>query len=384
MIFALWIVLVANVDSSFQNLACGAQANEALFYDGPPEYPHTAAGAEALSIRGRAGQSHIEIAKFTAKKNVHRASREVILSSRDGGKTWEEEREEGPRTEPRGSTAIIRSTSEPVVMYKPSEGTLTRSEDGGRTWVVPKGRIEGSDATEVFEGTLNVRPHKVRVQFAAIHPSNAHTLFGSFAADIWSVDGKVSRVMLPGLYVSTDGGDNWKPFSSELTPLDILASHPLLGISPSDPAVMIGHSSLGLVITTNGGKDWRAVGQRDILEAPVQIRGRQRALAKLRDSGIQLPNEPKWNGLDVYTASFHPDDARVIYLGTSKGIYRSIDQGGSWNLLNLPFQTLYGTNSLIINRDDPREVLVGSVFGAFLSRDGGCHFNRIYPSRNSE
>ena len=58
----------------------------------------------------------------------------------------------------------------------------------------------------------------------------------------------------------------------------------------------------------------------------------------------QAVGEDRWEHLtsglphetDVHAITVHPDNADVIYLGTTKGAYRSINRGTSWERLRLP------------------------------------------------
>src|SRR5882724_13148025 len=67
---------------------------------------------------------------------------------------------------------------------------------------------------------------------------------------------------------------------------------------------------------------------------------------EVRYGGIfrQAVGDDRWehltNGLpqetDVHAITVHPDNPNVIYLGTTKGAFRSSNRGTSWERLRLP------------------------------------------------
>ena len=373
MLFTMSLILVLAHTLQFpQEPSCGISPEEAVVYVAPPEYRHTVVGAKAISITGK-GRPKIELARFPGPGRAIPQFGAELLSSTDGGKTWKRDRILNDRGD-----VVLGSHSNPNTSYKVVDGRVLRSADSGKTWVPRQGRIAGVDALIYAQAALGTLPKAVRWQLANVHPLEPATIYGALYADIpMSPDG-VKRVPVKGLYVSRNGGDNWDIFSHDAIGFEIDAQHPLLGISPSEPAVMVSHNSDGLVITTDGGKTWGPVGQNEYLTSAVKLADPEKSVERLANAGIPAP-QPNWNGLDVYSVVFHPEDSEVIYLGTSKGIYRSTDLGKSWRLLNVPVRTLFGTDSVVLNPDDPDEVLVGGISGAFLSHDAGCHFKKIYP-----
>jgi hypothetical protein len=177
------------------------------------------------------------------------------------------------------------------------------------------------------------------------------------------------------MYRSSDGGEHWSLFTPQLVSSDPGGlPHPVLGISPSHPDLMVGHSGNGLVITHDGGKTWSPIGQQAEIEAPAQIEG-QDLIPPFRT------DVPEWKKLDVRHVLFGPNNDSEIWLETSKGIYKSVDGGRSWCLLHLPTPHYDVTNSLAINPESTPEVYVGTEFDVLRSADGGCHFQRVFPRR---
>lgn len=103
--------------------------------------------------------------------------------------------------------------------------------------------------------------------------------------------------------------------------------------------------------------------------------------------GIYRRNVPEgnWeqltNGLpedtQVQAITVHPTNADVVYIGTHKGPYRSLDGGDHWERLDFPDA---GTQvwSVLVHPKDPRILYAGtSPVGVYRSDDGGDSWRRL-------
>jgi photosystem II stability/assembly factor-like uncharacterized protein len=103
---------------------------------------------------------------------------------------------------------------------------LYRSQDGGREWEY----LGDSGLRGVF--SLAAHPQRARVVFAGT---------------------------VQGLHISEDGGRSWRPLSPSLSGLPITA----VEVHPKNPQVMYAYAvnpNLGLIRSTDGGKQWTSVG----------------------------------------------------------------------------------------------------------------------------
>jgi hypothetical protein len=375
------VLLLVMGRSAAQNTDCGTSAIERIAFEGPGGDYFPVEETEAVSLQTNGTLSSIRVSKTRYKKDGTQKGIDTFLSV-DSGRTWKPTKTFIP-TEIRTIDYDVKEvrSRDPKVLYRETEQGLFRSEDGANTWVATKPTVDGLGLSEFADKSSGVKLSSVWTLLAAVHPSEAHTIFASFLGSASIGEGKAKSIPIPGLFVSRNGGENWTLFSRDLVLYDPQFLHPVLGISSSNPLVMVGHQIDGLVITRNGGKTWAPVGQQRELESPAYLgQEYEKDLERLKKLGIKPVENQSWKRLDVYQIEFQPRDDRTIVLGTSKGIYKSTDQGGTWRLLNLPFRTLYGTNSFVLNPDNPSEILVGSIRGAFLSRDGGCSFRHIYPA----
>jgi photosystem II stability/assembly factor-like uncharacterized protein len=75
-------------------------------------------------------------------------------------------------------------------------------------------------------------------------------------------------------------------------------------------------------------------------------------------------------GAEVHAITVHPENPDVVYIGSTKGAYRSTSRGTRWEKLNLPEDA--DIWSVCINAKDPRIVYAGATPPAvYRSDDGG-------------
>ena len=110
--------------------------------------------------------------------------------------------------------------------------------------------------------------------------------------------------------------------------------------------ILVGTVGQGVVLSADAGDSWIRVGTDEGLHSDAMVR----------------------------TMAHHPSQARVIFAGTDKGLYRSDDVGSSWKPIDSPLSD-YTVWALAIDPEDPNRMYAGtgtpSPAAIFKSSDGG-------------
>ncbi len=288
---------------------------------------------------------------------VDRNHKLAYFNSYDGGYTWQQD---ALYHELRAWQNHIRRDSE-IVPWDPNPADLSvryrqiyfsegkswreRATDGGKSWTRMKGLILGI-GVEIDEGGRSF-----------YHPRKRLTLYKKS-----SVLGPEHRLF--GMFVSRDGGDTFR-FMYESGGSDVLA------ISHSNPDVMYGAGPGGsLLKSTDGGVFWDLVGQNDLIRK-TRIR---RSKAGEDTSGS--PFDELHTRID--DIAIDPVDVNRVYLATSKGILRTENGGESWCLLgNTGITVANAYRNIVIVPTQPDVLFVGTYKGLMRSMDRGCHWEWI-------
>lgn len=80
---------------------------------------------------------------------------------------------------------------------------------------------------------------------------------------------------------------------------------------------------------------------------------------------------------EVHAVTVHPGDHDTVYVGSTKGIYRSTDRGGRFEKLNVP-----GGDpdiwSILVHPNNPQRLYAGaSPIGVYRSDDGGDNWKKL-------
>lgn len=295
------------------------------------------------------------------------------LTTRDYGRTWTLQPTLSPIASPLATAwvdfAQAPSNREVLYRYVQELGLYLRSDDGGVTWSLPKYVIDRLSKEQFVAKFDRGTSFTEDFHLSAIDPKNPYKIYAGIVLEPWAsminmVSGTVpatpsvaSRPLkLKGLYVSNDGGNSWTKFS------EILKNSVPLGISVSNTDIIYGQSDRGVVKSTDGGRHWVPVGESTKLSEPVEL---PRTHAKIQ--------------LEIFQFAVSPTDPNVVFIVSNKGVYRTLDGGKTWCLLNLGFDEVGSARSLAINKAKPAEIFVGTTRGVFYSNDAGCHFQKIYP-----
>lgn len=165
-----------------------------------------------------------------------------------------------------------------------------------------------------------------------------------------------------GILRSNDDGGTWHRLGlKEAIEFDGVVR--ALAVDPTRPERVYAGADCGLCISDDGGAHWRRA------EGPI-------------------------NGMTVWSIAIDPSQPRVLYAGTGapsrSALFKSTDAGETWQRLppEMP-EFCQGVNrprmlTICVNPDDGQDVWFGvEEGGAWRSRDGGQHFERLDDPRKA-
>jgi hypothetical protein len=308
----------------------------------------------------------------------------------------------------RSDAKVLYKDLDPLTYYTEN---FSRSEDGGRTWIKPKFRLLGAH-------TQQAQPQeedRLVFDLQAISPQEPLTVFAT-VVKLPLVHKSAERVFphyeLLGLYISKDGGDSWMPFYSKISGVVFTAPWErreededdnrvpkyttAFTLAPSNPSVMYGYADGDIIKSVDAGRTWAPLSlKQELSRDRILTDGFRVEFAnKVAFSNIPLADPGKMGGADAGFQDYYlrqlglprqwlsqiivdPTNENIVYVVAETGIYRTMDGGKSWSLLDLGFDELDGIDSIAINQNDPAQIFVGTVEGLYMSHDHGCHFEKI-------
>lgn len=285
-----------------------------------------------------------------------------VHMSTDGGGSWQQ------TLMGENINAVEFALSNPDIAYAGSSDAVHRSADGGRTWQQVSGGENGWGPPGVRAGfpiDFQVDPRDPDRIFANNYgggnflstdggrtwtvASKGYT--GAQVRDV-AVDpaaaGRVFVAARSGLFVSTDGGDEWVGLSY---PLAASLEWYVVAVDPTDSQhVLAANNWSGVILQSHdGGWGWRPVSHR--------------------------PGESmSWRAI-----AFAPSDPATVYAGTfddrwmpAGGIYVSHDGGATWTPANDTFSQDANVTGLAVDPRDPQVVYAATGnHGLLKTTDGG-------------
>jgi photosystem II stability/assembly factor-like uncharacterized protein len=279
-----------------------------------------------------------------------------IFKSLDAGRTWQSMGLEKTRHIHR----VVIDPTDPDVVYVAAIGSpwgehpergVFKTTDGGKNWKKILYTNDKSGAADLVMDPEN--PNKL---IAAMWEHKRDPWF-------FNSGGEGS-----GLYITYDGGDNWK----ELTDEDGLPAGDLgrigIAMAPSDPDIvyaLIESKKNALYKSTDGGNKWRKINDKnDIGNRPfyyseiyVDPQNENRVYSVFtyvnvsEDGGKNfeqlMPAYGANNGVhpDHHAWYIHPEDGSFMIDGNDGGLNITHDRGKSWRFIgNLPVAQFYHIN----------------------------------------
>ena len=242
--------------------------------------------------------------------------------------------------------------SQPNVFYMAQvNGGVWKSEDYGRTW----NPISDHESTQSI-GAI------------AVAPSDPNVIYVASGEGLHRPDLSVGN----GIYKSTDAGKTW-------THLGLRDGQqiPWLAVDPRDPnkvfAAVLGHpygpsEERGLYLSTDGGQNWKKVISKD---------------ENTGASDVEIdPSNPDVVYASMWEVREGPWEDGNEFNGTNGGLFKSTDGGSNWRQLTNGFPKDLSQVYVAIAPSDPKRLYatVGEAsgkLGVYRSDDAGENWTQI-------
>ena len=235
-----------------------------------------------------------------------------LYKSTDAGKTWKKILYVDEKT---GCADIAVDPSNPDIIYATTwqfrrqpysfnsggpGSAIFKSADGGKTW---KELTKGLPAKPFGRVALTLAPSAPQNLLAIVESNNT------------------------GLYISSDGGENWKQQSATFNVVSRPFYFSTLVIDPKDPK-RVYRPALSFSYSSDGGYSF-----------------------------VDASGEGGWVHSDHHALWINPNNTNQMYLGTDGGVYVSLDRGATWTFnQSLPVGQFY---HVAADNKDPYNVYGG-------------------------
>jgi BNR/Asp-box repeat. len=258
-------------------------------------------------------ESIVSIALHPTNANIlYVATNDAVYKSRDGGKTWEK----FPSFSARRVTTLAIDPQLPATIYAGTMGdAVYKSPDGGQHWL---------------PHNVGLKEHVSFVNQFVFHPTLSEKIYAATTV---------------GVYYSKDGGREWEERMNGMKEVHIVTA---IGIDPTNPAVLYGGTTGGIYRSDDGAMTWKKINNGLIPDTELMA-----AMAL----GV--------NAIEIDRAKPH-----IVYAGTTKGLFRTMDKGERWERIG---QTLPDPfiSSLVLHPTNPSQLYIGGPGGVWSSSDGG-------------
>lgn len=255
--------------------------------------------------------------------------------------------------------SIALHPNNPQILYVSTNESVYKTRDGGTTW-----ERMATDLSSYRILTLGIDP---------LHPA---TLYAG--------------TMMDAVYKSPDGGQHWLPHNVGLKEHISVVNQ--FVFDPRDTDTIYTATTVGVFRTTDGGREWieRMAGMKEvhivvtIANDPKDThifyagttggayRSVDRTATWVKINNGLIPDAILDAGLalGVNTLVVEPDHNSTVYAGTTKGLFKTVTRGDSWERIGTMMSDQY-ISALVIDPSNPNVLYVGGRGGIQKSTDGG-------------
>jgi photosystem II stability/assembly factor-like uncharacterized protein len=334
-----------------------------------------AAESDAWTSGGPPGASVYAIAPAPSSPSiVYVGTGRGVWKGGRGGAGWQAassglpvDRVQAVAVDPSDSDVVYAGTITPFGV--PSVG-LFKTTDGGASWV---------EANNGFFDRFTLA-EPLDVPAISVDPSNPQVI--------------VAGTRFSEIFLSTNGGANWTPQTIGGAGLGLETTG--FARDPSSPQRIYAASTIGLLLSVNGGVNWSAFGNAGITffcvavdpSSPTTVwagNGFGFGIAKSLDSGAtwqsangNLPSVTSGGSTffpAIDSVAVAPDGS-AVYLATSVGLFRSTDGGTNWTALETGLNELNFHSVAFLPGQPPGTVLAGGdAGGVYRTTNAGADWS---------
>jgi photosystem II stability/assembly factor-like uncharacterized protein len=263
---------------------------------------------------GRHSDTIVSIALHPTNRDIiYVSTNESVYKSRDGGATWQR------MATDLSTYRVLTLALDPLHPATVYAGTMIdavyKSPDGGQRWIAHN---------------AGLKEHISVVNQFVFDPRDSETIYAATTV---------------GVFRSIDGGRLWEERMAGMKEVHIVVT---IAMDPTRPNVMYAGTTGGAYRSMDGTASWEKINNGLI---PPEI----------LDAALAL---------GVNTIAVDPLTPATVYAGTTKGLFKSTDEGNSWTRIGQGLADQY-VSSLLIHPSKPRVLFVGGRSGIQQSLDGG-------------
>jgi photosystem II stability/assembly factor-like uncharacterized protein len=267
----------------------------------------------ALAGCGDSSETIASIALHPTNPNIiYVATNDAVYKTRDGGRSWER----FPAFSSRRVTTVAIDPLLPATIYSGTMGdAVYKSPDGGQHWL---------------PHNVGLKEHVSYVNQFVFHPVRSEIIY--LATTV-------------GVFRTTDAGRSWEERMAGMKEVHIVVA---LAMDPKDPQLLYAGTTGGAYRSRDGAASWQKVNTGLIPE-------------EMLDASLAL---------GVNQLLVDPVDPKIVYAGTTNGLFKTTDRAESWTRIGQTLPDQY-ISSLVIHPTRHDTLYVGGRAGVLKSADGG-------------
>ncbi len=258
-------------------------------------------------------ESVVSIALHPTNANIlYVATNDAVYKSRDGGGTWEK----FPSFSARRVTTLAIDPLLPATVYAGTMGdAVYKSPDGGQHWL---------------PHNVGLKEHVSFINQFVFHPAASEQIYAATTV---------------GAFYTKDAGRNWTERMNGMKEVHIVTS---IAINPKEPAVLYAGTTGGVYRSDDGATTWKKINNGLIPETELMA-----AMA-----------------LGVNAIEIDRTNPEVVYAGTTKGLFRTINKGEQWERIGHSLPDPF-VSSIVIHPKESWNLYIGGPAGVWKTSDSG-------------